>query len=332
MQDPYAHCEAVVRAADKDRFLAALFAPAERRRHLYALYAFNGEIARVRELAREALPGEIRLQWWRDALAGEARGEVSANPVAAALLDTVAKCGLSLEPLIRLIDAHAFDLYDDAMATLADLDAYGRDTDGALMSLAARVLAGDDAAAAAANAGIACAVTRRLRTFPVRRGAAADVRAAGASRSPRRCPCRDRGAPELAGAAGGARRAARPRRGRVRRVSSRRDGDSGALRAGLSRRGRRAGMAGEARPRRRSVRRRRAPAMAAAMDHLARCAAVAAAVNFLISSVVASEKSATFRDRAQSTKRSRMLRRALRMSTTIRRSASDVISGSMSST
>ena len=89
MQDAYAHCEAVVRAADKDRFLAALFAPAERRRHLFALYAFNGEIARVRELAREALPGEIRLQWWRDVLDGEARGEVSANPVAAALLDTV---------------------------------------------------------------------------------------------------------------------------------------------------------------------------------------------------------------------------------------------------
>jgi phytoene synthase len=166
MQDAYAHCESVVRAADKDRFLAALFAPAERRRHLFALYAFNGEIARVRELAREALPGEIRLQWWRDVLAGDARGEVSANPIAAALLDTIGACGLSLDPLVRLIDAHAFDLYDDAMATLADLDAYGRDTEGALMGLAARVLAGDDAAAAAASAGIACAVTNRLRTFP----------------------------------------------------------------------------------------------------------------------------------------------------------------------
>ena len=69
MQDAYAHCEAVVRAHDKDRFLAALFAPADLRRHLHALYAFDGEIARVREAAREVLPGEIRLQWWRDALA-----------------------------------------------------------------------------------------------------------------------------------------------------------------------------------------------------------------------------------------------------------------------
>jgi 15-cis-phytoene synthase len=166
MQEAYAHCEAVVRAADKDRFLAALFAPAERRRHLFALYAFNGEIARVRDVAREALPGEIRLQWWRDVLGGDARGEVSANPIAAALLDTVATCELPRDPLIRLVDAHSFDLYDDAMATLADLDAYGRDTDGTLMGLAARVLAGNDAAAAAASAGVACTVTRRLRSFP----------------------------------------------------------------------------------------------------------------------------------------------------------------------
>ncbi|MGC2781200.1 MAG: squalene/phytoene synthase family protein, partial [Bradyrhizobium sp.] len=52
MQDNYAHCEALVREADKDRFLASLFAPADKRHHLFALYAFNLEIARVREVVR----------------------------------------------------------------------------------------------------------------------------------------------------------------------------------------------------------------------------------------------------------------------------------------
>src|SRR5260221_648739 len=142
MLDAYAHCEAVVREADKDRFLATLFAPAGLRRHLHALYAFNSEIARVRDAAREVLPGEIRLQWWRDALAGEGRGEADANPIAAALLNTIAECGLPREPLLGLIDAHGFDLYDEPMATVADLDAYGRDTEAALMTLGARILAG----------------------------------------------------------------------------------------------------------------------------------------------------------------------------------------------
>jgi phytoene synthase len=169
MQDAYAHCEAVVRAHDKDRFLAALFAPADLRRHLHALYAFDGEIARVREAAREVLPGEIRLQWWRDALGDEARGEVNANPVAAALLDTIAQCGLPREPLLGLVDAHSFDLYDEPMASFADLDSYGRDTEAAVMTLGARVLAGGEnpgTAAAAAAAAIACTIAHRLRSFP----------------------------------------------------------------------------------------------------------------------------------------------------------------------
>ena len=88
MQDAFAHCEALVRAADKDRFLASLFAPAEHRAALLALYAFNIEVSRVREAVREPLPGEIRLQWWSDVLGGQGRGEVAANPVAAALLAT----------------------------------------------------------------------------------------------------------------------------------------------------------------------------------------------------------------------------------------------------
>jgi phytoene synthase len=168
MHDAYAHCETIVRAADKDRYLAGLFAPAAARRHLYALYAFASEIARVREAAREPLPGEIRLQWWCDALAGEACGEVSANPVAAALLDTIAQCALPKEPLIALIEAHGFDLYDDAMPSLVELDAYAERTAGALFGLGARILGcdGADARAAAVPAGIAYRVAQALRTFP----------------------------------------------------------------------------------------------------------------------------------------------------------------------
>jgi phytoene synthase len=167
--DAYAHCAALVRAADKDRYLASLFAPAEARPRLFALYAFASEIARVRAAAREPLPGEIRLQWWRDALAGEARGEVSANPVAAALLDTVARCRLPGDRLTALIDAHAFDLYDDAMASLADLDAYAERTSGAVFALAAQILGGEDGAAAlaaVAPAGVAWGVAHRLCGFP----------------------------------------------------------------------------------------------------------------------------------------------------------------------
>jgi len=168
MNDPYAHCESLVRAADKDRYLAGLFAPPAARVHLYALYAFAGEIAHVREAAREPLPGEIRLQWWRDVLGGEARGDVAANPVAVALLDTIERCALPKERLVALIDAYSFDLYDEAMASVADLDAYAANTAGTLFGLGAHILGGagaKSATAAAVPAGIAHGVAHRLRSF-----------------------------------------------------------------------------------------------------------------------------------------------------------------------
>jgi 15-cis-phytoene synthase len=170
MRDAYAHCEALVRTFDKDRYLAGLFAPAEARPRLHALHAFAGEIGRVRAAAREPLPGEIRLQWWRDVLTSQAWGEVSGNPVAAALIDTVARCELPREALMTLIDTHAFDLYDDAMANLAGLDAYAERTSGALFALAAGILGGREGAdasmAAAVPAGIAFGIAHRLRSFP----------------------------------------------------------------------------------------------------------------------------------------------------------------------
>jgi 15-cis-phytoene synthase len=138
----FEHCAALVREADRDRYLATLFAPAAQRDALYALYAFNVEIARVRDLAREPMPGEIRLQWWREALSGEREGEAAAHPVAAALRETLARYGLASNRLIALIDARAFDLYDEPMATLTDLEIYGIKTQSALFAMAAEILGG----------------------------------------------------------------------------------------------------------------------------------------------------------------------------------------------
>src|SRR5258708_9771976 len=126
MHDPSAYCEALVRAADKDRFLCSLFAPAAQRGALHALYAFNLEIARVRESIHDPRAGEIRLQWWSDAIAGKAAGDAAANPVAAALLTAVARYRLPAELLTGLIAARRFDLYDDPMRTLADFGDYAR--------------------------------------------------------------------------------------------------------------------------------------------------------------------------------------------------------------
>jgi phytoene synthase len=170
MEDAFAHCAELVRTADRDRFLASLFAPADRRDALHALYAFNIEITRVREAAREPLPGEIRLQWWSDVLNGERAAEAQANPVAAALLAAVARYGLVVSTLTALIEASRFDLYDEPMGTVADLEAYAKSRSSVVFALATQILAGVGAEIAAGPAGIAYAIASLLRAFPLHAG------------------------------------------------------------------------------------------------------------------------------------------------------------------
>jgi phytoene synthase len=161
MPSHFEHCAALAREADRDRYLATLFAPADRREALFALYAFNVEISRVREVAREPMPGEIRLQWWREVLSGERDGEAAAHPVATALLTALRKHAIAPERLTGIVDAHTFDLYDDPMATLDDLDNYGVMTRSALIDIAADMLGGGgaDSMMLMRHAGIAHTVT-----------------------------------------------------------------------------------------------------------------------------------------------------------------------------
>jgi 15-cis-phytoene synthase len=166
MHDAFTYCAGLVRTADRDRYLAALFAPAKDRDALFALYAFNIEIARVREVAREAIAGEIRLQWWRDVLGGERDGEAAANPVAAALLATIKRYSLAADRLVALIDARRFDLYDDTFANMAALEAYLVNTSSAVIACAAQIL-GVDAPGVAKPAGLASGLVGPMRAVPL---------------------------------------------------------------------------------------------------------------------------------------------------------------------
>src|SRR5262249_58416819 len=119
-----AYCANLVRTHDFGRYAATLFVPSEQRRALLALYAFNVEISRVSEQVSQPLPGEVRLRWWTDVLAGEGRGGIEGNPVAAELLSAVRHFGMPVEPLARLGDEHEVDPYHDPTPTLAPLEAY----------------------------------------------------------------------------------------------------------------------------------------------------------------------------------------------------------------
>ncbi|TPM31574.1 phytoene/squalene synthase family protein [Mesorhizobium sp. B2-3-4] len=160
-----------VRAADHDRYLTALYAPADKRAALFSLYAFNAEIAGIRDRIHEPLPGEVRLQWWRDVIA--AGGEAGAgHPVAEALNATIATSRLPKLAFENMLEARIFDLYDDPMPSRTDLEGYCGETAAALIQLAAMVLDPVEAprfAELAGRAGCAQAITGLLLLLPLHR-------------------------------------------------------------------------------------------------------------------------------------------------------------------
>ena len=162
-------CAELVRAHDFARYVSTLFMPADQRRALWALYAFNIEISRVREQVSQPLPGEMRLQWWTDMLAGAGHGGVEGNPVAAELLLAIRDWRLPVERLSRLIDEHQFDLYNDPMPTMAVLEGYINDTSSALFSLGARIAGcvSDEIEHVARHAGLAQGMAQVLAALPL---------------------------------------------------------------------------------------------------------------------------------------------------------------------
>jgi phytoene synthase len=162
-------CAELVRTHDFARYASTLFVPAAQRRALLAIYAFNVEISRVREQVSQPLPGEIRLQWWTDMLAGAGHGGVEGNPVAAELLLAIRNWHFPVERLSRLIDEHQFDLYNDPMPTMAALEGYINDTSSALFSLGAGIAGpqSDEVEHLARHAGLAHGMTQVITALPL---------------------------------------------------------------------------------------------------------------------------------------------------------------------
>jgi NADH dehydrogenase [ubiquinone] 1 alpha subcomplex assembly factor 6 len=159
----------LLRRHDHDRYLCALFTPADRRAAVIALYAFNYEIAKTREVVSEALLGQIRLQWWREAIE-EAYGgaAVREHEVMTPLASAIRRHRLSREHFDAMIDAREMDLDDAPPASMAVLEDYCAATSGRLQRLVLEALdaGGEEAAEAAREVGIAYALAVLLRAIP----------------------------------------------------------------------------------------------------------------------------------------------------------------------
>ena len=159
----------LARAADYDRYLSALFAPAARREALFALIAFNHEIARIPEAVSEPMLGRIRLQWWREVVDAAYAGEPARrHEVAVPLTEAIRACGLDRALFDRLLDGREGDLEPDGPPDLAALEGYAAATGGSLAALMVQACGTDRVPAleAGRQVGTAWALVGTLRAAP----------------------------------------------------------------------------------------------------------------------------------------------------------------------
>lgn len=163
----FSACVELVRRHDPDRYFSVLFAPKPFRLPLMALYAFNYEIARVGESVREPMMGEIRLQWWRERVEEAFNGKAHSHDVALALCETLKHHPLPQRLFETMLDARLFDVSRDTFETIGAMEAYGAETVGFLIALAARILGGGEGFdEQAREAGMAYAITGIMRAIP----------------------------------------------------------------------------------------------------------------------------------------------------------------------
>jgi phytoene/squalene synthetase len=161
------YCEALVRKFDYDRYLSALFAPEAVRPDLFALYALNVEIARIAELVRNPVAGQIRLQWWRDGVEEIFSGGVARNEILKAVTQAITRHELPKPLFHMMIDSREQDLEACPFQDFTNMKSYADATSGALMRLAARVIgAGTTLDQTAHEAGMSYAITGLLRAIP----------------------------------------------------------------------------------------------------------------------------------------------------------------------
>ena len=118
------YCAREVRHHDRARYLSSLFALEDRREDLFALYAFNLEVAKTAEVVSEPMLGQIRLQWWRECLDEIYGGTPRRHEVALPLNRAVLRHDLTRARFDDLIDAREGDLSAEPPEDLARLETY----------------------------------------------------------------------------------------------------------------------------------------------------------------------------------------------------------------
>lgn len=156
-----------IRKYDYDRYICGIFADENARENLFALYAFNLEIAKIGEAVSEPMPGLLRLEWWRGAMRDLFHGgKIRNHEILEKIAEMNKETPLSEELFSKILEARVRDINNIQPENMAELLQYAEDTSSGLLLLALQTLGirNSDASVAARHIGIAWALIGILRS------------------------------------------------------------------------------------------------------------------------------------------------------------------------
>ena len=160
-------CFDIARQNDPDRFLMGLMMPRAKRADIWPIIAFNYEVAKTAEITSEPMMGNIRLQWWRDAIEEIYAGTMPRkHEVVEPLAAVIQKYDLPKDNFLGLINVRDFDLEYKMLADWESFEVYGRKTNVPLNQLILKILEDDEGVEALQQVSFYYAAIGLIRAIP----------------------------------------------------------------------------------------------------------------------------------------------------------------------
>jgi len=135
---------------------------------VFAVRAFNVELARIQDIVSDPNIGRMRLQFWRDSLDNIYQGNPPQQPVALELAEATTEHKLTKRWFSRLMDGRDQNLNDRPYETINALEEHGENTVSSVLYLILECLGVKDVQAdhTASHLGKAIGVVTLLRATP----------------------------------------------------------------------------------------------------------------------------------------------------------------------
>ncbi|KAI2465997.1 Squalene/phytoene synthase [Annulohypoxylon bovei var. microspora] len=182
------YCVAQLRQSDYDSYLIRNLLPKSRQDIYDALRAFNLELVRLPELVSNPTIGQLRMQFWRDAVNNTFAGKPPKEPIMILLYKVITeltkKGGAPTSIkfwLLRLINTREKYMDNRPFTSLASLEEYAENTYSTLMysNLAALPIQSMHMDHLASHIGKACGIVAIIRGIPILAASSPPVKSPG---------------------------------------------------------------------------------------------------------------------------------------------------------